>query len=68
MQAAYCRVVVDSEEQYEVDLADIAVHMHFHVLDFNHVVDDLNEEAQLTHCEYSLDRTSLSCIDILSLL
>ena len=44
----YCRIVVDSEENYEVDLEDIAVHMHFHVLDFNHVIDDLDEKAQLT--------------------
>ena len=68
IRAAYCRVVVDSEEKYEVNLADIAVHMHFHILDFNHVIDDLNKKAQLTQCKYSLDWTSFSGIDILSLL
>ena len=66
-QAAYCRVVVDSEEKYEVDLTDIAVHMHFHVLDLDHVIDDLNEKAQLTKSEYSPDWTSISSVDILSL-
>ena len=67
-QAAYCRVVVDSEEKYEVDLTDIAVHMHFHVLDLDHVIDDLNEKAQLTQSECFPDWTPFSSIDILSLL
>ena len=48
-------------------MQDIAVHMHFHVLDFNHVIDDLDEKAQLTKSEYSPDWTSISSVDILSL-
>ena len=48
-------------------MEDIAVHMHFHVLDLDHVIDDLNEKAQLTECENFPDWTSFSSIDILSL-
>ena len=40
--------------------------MDFHVLDFEHVVYNLDEKAQFTQCEYSLYLATFSGIDILS--
>ena len=42
--------------------------MDFHVLDFEHVVYNLDEKAQFTQCEYSFYRATDSGIDILSFL
>ena len=41
----YSWVVVHCQEQDEIYLADVAVHVHFHVLNLQHVVDYLHEKA-----------------------
>ena len=60
----YIREFIDDEKQYEICRANIAVHMDFHVLYFQKVIDNFYEEAKFTHLEYLSNRAGWSRINV----
>ena len=59
---SYISIVVDNKEENEIGGAEIAVQVHFDILNLNEVVEHLNEETKLAQLEENTVRVINSSV------